>query len=394
MEKFRTEKAIRKIPHTVGGVTYMVDEEYEIKHVVQPRDTDEIVARMLTIITFVVVTGAMTWSTVAIGNLLHHMAPAWVSYLVAVVYDLTWVACMGAEWLMRYDQKRVQIPRVAGWLALVVSVLAIGADGAITTGSAVIGTAGGVISVLAKGLWMVVMAISSRKLNPLDQAGYEQAVSAANADLALNAVGRRVARMKARALRERQALGLVEAAPHIAATQPFETPEVEVPAGKHQQVVYFIRNGDRVKIGTTSRLRKRVQSLSMRTGDVLMVLDGGQRLEYTLHQRFAAHRVTDTEWFGFVPEIREFLTQKMPGSVLIPVQPEPVRTTKEIKSGDPEKTPEQAPQPIRSSIRSRVEVRIASGTTDPDEIFKDIIREDPGANQETVRRIIRTVRTA
>jgi len=386
MRRVRTEIKTRKVPRTIGETTYMVDEEYRADLAVSPFDLDNAVARLLTFITSIVVLGAMTWSTAAIGDLLSRMAPAWVSYLVAVIFDLSWVACMAAEWLMRYDPKKARIPRAAGWAALMISVGAIATDGVYATHALVIGTAGGMISVLAKGLWMVVLLISTRRLNPLDQQAYEQAMSAAGADLALNTVQRRLMRMRARALQERRALGMdvieyAPTAPHIAATEPFEMPRVKIPKGKHQQIVYFVRNGDRVKIGTTSNLRKRVQSLSLRTGDVLLALNGGQKREQSLHARFRTFRIADTEWFSFVPEIRAYITEQSPGDRIVP----------ELPTAAPASVPAISPA-VRMPIRNMVEVRISSGTTDPAEIFNDITGSDPTVNHESVRRIIRTVR--
>jgi hypothetical protein len=218
--RFRTVPEDRTVPHTVGGQTYMVSEPHETQQVVQPLDLDQIVRNVLWIITLTVVLGALTWSTVAIGNLLSSMAPTWVSYLVAVVFDLTWVACMGAEWLMRYDRKRAKIPRRAGWLALAVSVAAIATEGSLATGKPFIGCTGGVVAVLAKGLWMVVMLISARRLSPLDQQWYEKASSAADAQLALAAAQRKLLRTKALVEQERQALAAFHNSPEIEAAEP------------------------------------------------------------------------------------------------------------------------------------------------------------------------------
>lgn len=206
MKSFRTVKATRQVPHTVGGQTHMVTEPYEEQKPVRPVDLDQLVRNALWVITALVVTGAIIWSTVAIGNLLSSMAPMWVSYLVAVVFDMAWVACMGAEWLMRYDRRRATPPRVAGWLALGVSVAAIVIDGHAVTGNYIVGAAGGVVSVLAKGLWLVVMMISARPLSGRDQQWYEQAASATDAQLALTAAQRKLARTQALVRQERAAL--------------------------------------------------------------------------------------------------------------------------------------------------------------------------------------------
>ena len=73
MEQFRTRKGIRRVEHTVGGRTELVDVPVQIREPVQPLDLDAVVAHALAVVTFLVVLGAMAWSTVAIGTLLHRM---------------------------------------------------------------------------------------------------------------------------------------------------------------------------------------------------------------------------------------------------------------------------------------------------------------------------------
>jgi hypothetical protein len=209
MSKYRTQRTTVPAEHTVGGQTLTINVPARVQRVVHPVDLDALGSALLTAITLVVVTGAMAWSTVAIGTLLHRMAPAWVSYLVAIVFDLTWVACMVAEWLLRYDGRRVWVPRCAGFAALAVSVLTIVLEGYLTTHSPVIGVAGATISVLAKGLWTVTMMVSTRRLSERDQLWYAEASSEAAAQLAMTAIQRKLVRTRARADRERLALGML-----------------------------------------------------------------------------------------------------------------------------------------------------------------------------------------
>jgi hypothetical protein len=85
----------------------------------------------------------------------------------------------------------------------------------------------------------------------------------------------------------------------------------EVPAsGQHEPIVYFLKNGDRVKIGYTTHLAARVTALSLRNRDVLLALDGGRELEAELHRRFHAHRISRTEWFNFAEEIQDFVRSR------------------------------------------------------------------------------------
>ncbi len=67
------------------------------------------------------------------------------------------------------------------------------------------------------------------------------------------------------------------------------------------EVVYYLRYDDRVKIGTTGRLRARVAALPH---DELLALEpGGRLVERSRHERFAASRITGTEWFERTPAL-------------------------------------------------------------------------------------------
>jgi hypothetical protein len=74
-----------------------------------------------------------------------------------------------------------------------------------------------------------------------------------------------------------------------------------------QPWVYFIRVGDRVKIGTSVDPANRAVSLSLRVKDVLAVIEGDQKLERQLHKRFEQHRIDDTEWFHWCDEIANWI---------------------------------------------------------------------------------------
>ena len=60
-------------------------------------------------------------------------------------------------------------------------------------------------------------------------------------------------------------------------------------------VVYYIRFGDRIKIGTSATPRRRLASLPC---DELLAFERGDRLvEHRRHLQFAQHRIPRTEWF-------------------------------------------------------------------------------------------------
>lgn len=80
--------------------------------------------------------------------------------------------------------------------------------------------------------------------------------------------------------------------------------------GAHGPAVYVIENGSRVKIGYTTCLRRRINDLSLRDCNILLLLEGGPTLERALHSRFAACRVERTEWFALTDAVVAFVESK------------------------------------------------------------------------------------
>ena len=66
-------------------------------------------------------------------------------------------------------------------------------------------------------------------------------------------------------------------------------------------VVYYLRNGDRVKIGTTANPRRRFQAIWHE--QVLAFERGDRHLERQRHERFADERFTGSEWFRMSPRL-------------------------------------------------------------------------------------------
>lgn len=67
-------------------------------------------------------------------------------------------------------------------------------------------------------------------------------------------------------------------------------------------VVYYLRLGDRVKIGTTFTPRQRFAALPH--DEVLAFERGDRTLERTRHVEFADDRLGTSEWFALSPRIR------------------------------------------------------------------------------------------
>ena len=77
-------------------------------------------------------------------------------------------------------------------------------------------------------------------------------------------------------------------------------------AKAHDPVVYFLRNGNRVKIGWTTNLQGRIRSLSLPMSAVLATMPGGPAQESDMHGRFASAHI-EHEWFEFTPDIEAFV---------------------------------------------------------------------------------------
>lgn len=157
-------------------------------------DLDRAVRRTIVAGVALVVAVTMVWSTYAIGDLLSAAAPPLIAFGVAGVFDLAWILCMAMEWALRYDE-RARIPRAAGWLALAVSVSAIATHGALRA-TLLVGLVGAVISLLAKGLWTVLMMATTHRLNETSAQVVAQRKSEAAEELAMATVERELARTR------------------------------------------------------------------------------------------------------------------------------------------------------------------------------------------------------
>jgi hypothetical protein len=81
-----------------------------------------------------------------------------------------------------------------------------------------------------------------------------------------------------------------------------------VPSRKHSPLVYFIRNGNRLKIGTSTELKRRIRTLALRAENVVLLVNGGQDIERAFHRQFADLRIGNTEWFAYEGALVDFVT--------------------------------------------------------------------------------------
>ena len=79
------------------------------------------------------------------------------------------------------------------------------------------------------------------------------------------------------------------------------------PKPAHEPLVYFLRNGSRVKIGKTTNLRRRMSQLALPMSAVVATMPGGRDEEAELHYRFASARVPGTEWFDITSELENLI---------------------------------------------------------------------------------------
>lgn len=83
----------------------------------------------------------------------------------------------------------------------------------------------------------------------------------------------------------------------------------DIPNVAHEPIVYFLRVGDRVKIGYTTNLRTRITALALRPDNVVLLLVGGRDLEQDLHMRFGNARLGETEWFRLTSEVANYIDE-------------------------------------------------------------------------------------
>lgn len=180
----------KTITENVHGVTvdYTVPDTTPVIRL--PFNLDSLLRRILFTVAIAMTIGAIIWGTVAIGGMLHMLAPAWAAYLVAGVFDAGWAACLIAEWILRHDSTRARVPARVGVAMLAVSMSAIILDGH-RNNALLVGIVGALVSAAAKGVWAIGMHTIRIRLDPKyeaylrtlqQQTGTEQALALGERD--------------------------------------------------------------------------------------------------------------------------------------------------------------------------------------------------------------------
>lgn len=210
-----------------------------------------------------------------------------------------WAVSLVAESKYFYDRRAQRLARRAGLIGHL-SVLLIAALAAAGLPNRI-------------GWWAVLAAVAfaavatwvswmeSRFLPDEDQAVVDTILSREAAERAAvyNAGEKKRRRERLTAIVER--LGYKITDRPVQDAKPAEAPAVrwKIPGGKHAPFVYFIRNGNRMKIGTTTDLKRRIRTLALRPDNVALLVNGDHRVEREYHKQFAALRIGSTEWFAY-----------------------------------------------------------------------------------------------
>lgn len=232
-------------PHP-GAPVELVEEKYTVP---VPRDWDRAVLAGVAAGTGLLLTLAVTWSTASIGALLALSGViAAVAYGVAAVFDAAWIICMALEWLARYDPRKAKAPRIAGFVALGISMAAIAAHGAMAGGKKgiAVGIIGAFVSLIAKGVWTLAIRHTAKPLSPIAEQYVARRQAAAGAELAMAVVDRQLERSRAHLTAYREAYGTGET---ITIDRP--VPDPDKPSGQPSGVSATVRSAVRAALAVS-----------------------------------------------------------------------------------------------------------------------------------------------
>lgn len=263
------------------------------------------------VVTWVVVLAFTAFETISLMPLVVHYSYSRSDAIVQCVgytsMILLWFWCLIAEYARRHRRRQARFLRRFGFLmqAMLLFVLIGGSIDQKQTGLAIASAVSYASTMILWFAW-----IQSFQLHPEDQKIVD-ALAAEECRLAAEAWAARIEHE--RQVRLQKALAQVRRYTTTAPepeTPAQEAPRWDVPSGKHDPLVYFIRNGNRIKIGTSTEIRRRIRTLALRPEHVLLLLPGNQTLERALHKRFADLRDGNTEWFQHAGALTQYITEQ------------------------------------------------------------------------------------
>ncbi len=100
--------------------------------------------------------------------------------------------------------------------------------------------------------------------------------------------------------------------PETTPTDPREVGKIDLqkPRRKRRTFVYFLKDGDKVKIGFSTKPTARMNSIKTHSKlEFLAIISGGRQRETALHRKFNRFKVEGTrEWFHIVPAITKYVS--------------------------------------------------------------------------------------
>lgn len=209
--KFKTRTHKKLVDFTLDGRTHQVEETYEEKIPVLPRDWDTVATKVGVGLVGLLTLISIVWSTVSIGSMLG----GGIGFLAALLFDVSWAVCLILEWKSRFNSKKRAFPRNLGWILLAVTMFFIGWHGVVEE-NVPLAIVGSCVSLFAKVLWLGIMKHVDRELDPDHQQWVNKVISEANARLAVAQVLRQVTMAEDQAVALKLAIeasrrGIVEA---------------------------------------------------------------------------------------------------------------------------------------------------------------------------------------
>lgn len=163
--KYKPEPRFRQETTVIDGKASTRDVRYMVMVPQPPRDWYRLIIRGVTGLAIGITSLAAVGTTASVGGQLTEILHPVISYGVGLVFTATWLACLGLEWaLSQTDPQRAVPPRIAGWVALLISMGAVFSYG-YDHGQQVAGGVGACLDLLAKGLWALLIYAQSTPLS-------------------------------------------------------------------------------------------------------------------------------------------------------------------------------------------------------------------------------------